>query len=41
VEELPAIWTDRSAGTSRFRLFKWLPSYLHWYFWALRKRWLG
>ncbi len=41
VEELPAIWTDRSAGTSRFRLFKWLPSYLHWYVWALRKRWLG
>ena len=28
-------------GTSRFRLFKWLPSYLHWYVWALRKRWLG
>jgi glycosyltransferase involved in cell wall biosynthesis len=40
VEELPAVWTDRSAGTSRFRLFKWLPSYLHWYFWVLRKRWL-
>jgi len=35
VEEVPAVWTGRSAGQSRFRLFKWLPSYLHWYFWAL------
>jgi dolichol-phosphate mannosyltransferase len=35
VEEVPARWTDRSAGQSRFRLFKWLPSYLHWYLWAM------
>jgi hypothetical protein len=41
VEEVPATWRDRSAGESRFRLFAWLPLYLHWYFWALRRRWLG
>jgi dolichol-phosphate mannosyltransferase len=38
VEEVPAVWTDRSAGQSRFRLFKWLPSYLRWYAWALWRR---
>ncbi len=41
VEELPATWRDRTAGESRFRLAAWLPLYLRWYFWALRKRWLG
>jgi len=40
VEEVPATWRDRTAGESRFRLAAWLPRYLHWYFWALRKRWL-
>jgi len=35
VEEVPAVWTDRSAGQSRFKLFKWLPGYLRWYFFAL------
>ncbi len=35
VEEVPAVWTDRSAGQSRFRLFKWLPNYFHWYAWAM------
>ncbi len=38
VEEIPAVWQDRSAGQSRFRLWKWLPLYLRWYFWALRQR---
>ncbi len=41
VEELPATWRDRLAGRSRFRLWKWLPHYARWYFWALRRRWLG
>jgi len=39
VEEVPAVWRDRSAGQSRFRLWRWLPDYLRWYFWALRHRW--
>lgn len=38
VEELPATWRDRSAGSSRFRLWKWLPLYLGWYVWALKQR---
>lgn len=41
VEEIPATWHDRTAGESRFRLAVWLPLYLRWYLWALRKRWLG
>ena len=41
VEEVPAVWHDRTAGRSRFRLIQWLPNYLGWYFWALRQRWLG
>ncbi|MGA2584311.1 MAG: methyltransferase domain-containing protein [Tepidisphaeraceae bacterium] len=41
VEEVPATWRDRTAGQSRFKLFKWLPAYLHWYWWALRRRWIS
>jgi glycosyltransferase involved in cell wall biosynthesis len=41
VEEVPATWQDRAAGQSRFKLLKWLPHYLHWYFWAIRHRWLA
>jgi dolichol-phosphate mannosyltransferase len=40
VEEVPATWRDRTEGASRFRLLSWLPHYLRWYVWALRKRWL-
>ena len=29
--EVPTTWRDRSAGTSSFRLWKWLPHYLRWY----------
>ena len=35
IAEVPTTWTDRTAGTSRFRLFRWLPRYLRWYFFAL------
>ena len=38
IAELPSTWTDRVAGESRFRLFKWLPNYLRWYFYAFRGR---
>lgn len=38
VEEVPACWTDRTAGHSRFRLRAWLPHYLKWYLWAFRRR---
>lgn len=38
VEEVPATWTDRTAGESRFQLGKWLPHYLKWYRYALWAR---
>jgi glycosyltransferase involved in cell wall biosynthesis len=41
VAEVPTTWHDRSAGQSRFRLFAWLPHYLHWYLLALRRAWFG
>ncbi|MBA3013906.1 MAG: glycosyltransferase [Proteobacteria bacterium] len=38
VTEIPTCWTDRTAGTSRFRLIRWAPYYLRWYLAALRYR---
>jgi len=35
VDEVPSTWKDRSAGESRFQLWKWLPRYLRWYLQAL------
>jgi glycosyltransferase involved in cell wall biosynthesis len=31
VAEVPTTWRDRTAGESRFKLWQWLPRYLHWY----------
>lgn len=31
VDEVPSSWHDRTAGESNFKLWKWLPRYLHWY----------
>jgi glycosyltransferase involved in cell wall biosynthesis len=31
VAEVPTTWRDRTAGTSRFKLWQWLPRYLKWY----------
>jgi len=36
VTEVPSVWRDRTAGESRFRLARWLPKYLRWYWTALR-----
>lgn len=38
ITEVPSTWRDRTSGESRFRLWKWLPKYLHWYFYAFRKK---
>lgn len=35
ITEIPSVWTDRTAGSSRFRLWKWMPHYLRWYGYAL------
>jgi dolichol-phosphate mannosyltransferase len=38
VAEVPTTWRDRTAGQSNFKLRKWLPHYLHWYWTAFRGR---
>jgi dolichol-phosphate mannosyltransferase len=38
ITEVPSTWRDRSAGTSRFQLRKWLPKYVKWYLWAVNGR---
>jgi glycosyltransferase involved in cell wall biosynthesis len=38
IGEVPSTWTDRVAGQSRFKLWKWLPKYLKWYGFVLTHR---
>lgn len=40
ISEVPAQWEERSEGSSRFKVFKWLPEYLKWYFYGLCTTWL-
>jgi glycosyltransferase involved in cell wall biosynthesis len=35
--EIPTVWRDRRHGTSNFRLLRWLPRYLRWYWLALSR----
>lgn len=34
VAEIPTIWIEREKGVSNFKIFRWLPRYLKWYFFA-------
>lgn len=34
ITEIPSTWRDRTTGETNFKLWKWLPSYLRWYFYA-------
>lgn len=38
ITEVPSVWRDREGGESHFHLWKWLPGYLHWYFYCLAHR---
>jgi len=38
ISETPSTWRDRTAGASRFKLWKWLPHYLKWYFMAFQPK---
>ena len=38
VAEVPTTWRDRTAGQSRFQLWKWLPRYLKWYWHGMAGR---
>jgi glycosyltransferase involved in cell wall biosynthesis len=34
ISEVPALWFERTSGKSNFQVFKWVPIYLRWYFYA-------
>jgi dolichol-phosphate mannosyltransferase len=38
VAEIPTIWLDRDAGISNFKVWAWIPKYLHWYLFAFGRR---
>lgn len=38
VAEIPTIWLDRTFGQSNFKLSKWIPKYLRWYWFAYGPR---
>lgn len=41
VGQVPARWYERTQGQSRFRVMKWLPAYLRWFFYAFATKFLG
>ena len=34
VAELPTIWLDRTTGSSRFKMYQWIPRYFRWFLFA-------
>lgn len=36
IKEVPSSWHDREKGKTRFKLWKWLPKYMKWYFFAIK-----
>jgi len=40
IGEVPAKWHERKEGQSRFKVLKWLPAYLRWFFYGMTAGWL-
>jgi dolichol-phosphate mannosyltransferase len=40
IGEVPARWEERTKGDSRFKVMKWAPYYIRWYFYGLNTSWL-
>ena len=41
VSEIPVVWTERTKGSSRFKLLEWIPAYLGWYLWGVSRYFLS
>ena len=41
IGEVPSEWFDREEGQSNFHMWKWMPSYLHWYWLCVKQTWFG
>lgn len=41
ITEIPTVWRDRVEGASKFRLVRWLPRYLRWYWHAVTRGLIG
>jgi len=39
ITEIPSEWYDRTEGKSNFKLWAWLPHYLHWYWLCVKNTW--
>lgn len=37
ITEMPSEWFDRTEGKSNFHMWKWMPHYLHWYFYCIKQ----
>lgn len=38
IGEVPTVWKERTKGTSKFKMMKWLPKYVRWYLWGILLR---
>ncbi len=36
IGEIPSEWFDREEGKSNFHMWKWMPNYLHWYWYCIK-----